>query len=230
MVRKNVRRLAVLSLAALMALSVITVPGIRAYLTDVGPTLENNFTIALDPTTTVVEKFPSEEPTIEGSSTARFMKVVQIANTGYIDCYVRVRLHFSDSEIKNKATLSWDGSHYYTYSEYVRHLPTGWVYDSTDDCFYYTPMLYAGDWAEFSKNLEYDKALGEYFYKDNDNNILAGNIITTPLIKYVKVRFDNANEMRTFQLDVVEESVPFYIGSDYRQAWAAYDAETWDLE
>ena len=229
MVKKNLKKLAMFSLAVLTALSIITVPGIHAYLTDVGPTLENNFTIALDPTTTVVEKFPTQDPTIEGDSLIKFMKLVQIGNTGYIDCYVRVRFNFSDKDIRNKATFSWDGEHFYSYADYVNHLPEEWLYNAEDDCFYYTPMLYAGDWAELSKNLVYDKALGEYFYADDDNNILVNNMITTPLLKYVKVAFDNPKDMRTFTFDVVNESVPFYLGTDYISAWKTYDAETWDL-
>ncbi len=227
---KKLTRTGILTVILLMALSFMTAPGIHAYLTAVGPTLENNFTIALDPTTTVVEKFPTDDPEIEPDNIIKFMKLVQIGNTGYIDCYIRVRFAFSDKDIRDKATFSWDGTNFYSYTDYKNHLPTGWLYNESDDCFYYTPMLYAGDWAEFSKNLMYDKALGEYFYKDEDNNILSGNIITTPILKYVKVAFDDPRDMRTFQLDVIDESVPFYLGTDYKSAWDVYDAETWDLE
>lgn len=229
---KKIKRAALFAVALTVTVSCTAIPGIHAYLTDVGPTLENNFTIALDPTTTVVEKFPTEFPEIEDTADMTlldFMKVVQIGNTGYIDCYVRVHLNFSDKSIRDKASFSWDGTNFYSYADYKNHMPAGWTYNESDDCFYYTPILYAGDWATLSKNLIYDKTLGEYFYKDDDNNILSSNIITTPLIKYVKVTFENPRDMHTFSLDVVEESVPFYLGSDYRQAWATYDAETWDL-
>lgn len=222
--KKIICTAAVLSLA----LSFITVPGIHAYLTDVGPTLENNFTIALDPTTTVVEKFPTEVPEIDNNtSLVRFMKLVQIGNTGFIDCYVRVHLNFSEKDIRDKAQFSWDGTNFYSYADYKNHMPAGWMYNGADDAFYYTPILYAGNWTDLSKNLVYDKSIGEYYYKDNDNNVLSSNIITTPLFKYVRVQFDNPRDMRTFAIDVTEESVPFYLGTNYSQAWAAYDAGGW---
>lgn len=229
MVKKHIKTAVLFSILAVMMFSAVAVPGIHAYLTDVGPTLENNFTIALDPTTTVVEKYPTPDPTIDSNNIVKFMKMVQIGNTGYIDCYVRVRLNFSEKCIRDQAYFSWDGTNFYRYADYKNHLPAGWVYNTSDDCFYYTPILYAGDWAELSKNLVYDKGIGEYFYKDEDNNVLSSNIITTPLLKYVKVQFENGKDMKTFTLDVVEESVPFYLGNNYSQAWQTYDAERWNL-
>ena len=225
------KHLMILSIVLIFTITLtIPIQGIYGYLTDTGPTLDNNFTIALDPATTIVERYPTTTPDIDNKENSiNFLKTVQIGNTGYIDCYVRVMLHFSDKDIRNKALFSADGTTYYSYAEYKNHLPQGWVYDDADDAFYYTPILYAGDWPEFSKNLLYDKQLGEYFYKDEDTNILSGNIITTPLIKYVKVKFDNPKDMRMFNLDVVEESVPFYLGNDYASAWAAYDEEIWEL-
>lgn len=220
-----------LTIALLCAILIAPIQGIYGYLTDTGPTLDNNFTIALDPTTTVVERYPTTTPDIDNKdNSVNFLKTVQIGNTGYIDCYVRVFFHFSDKDIRNKAMFSANGTTYYTYEQYKDHLPQGWTYNAADDAFYYTPILYAGDWPEFSKNLLYDKQLGEYFYKDEDTNILSGDIITTPLIKYVKVKFDDPKDMRRFNIDVVEESVPFYLGNDYEQAWDAYDAEQWDLK
>lgn len=56
---KKIKRAALFAVALTVVVSCTAIPGIHAYLTDVGPTLENNFTIALDPTTTVVEKFPT---------------------------------------------------------------------------------------------------------------------------------------------------------------------------
>ncbi len=227
---KKIKYAAVFAAAILIIVPFTAAPDIYGYLTHMGPVLENNFTIALDPTTTVVEKYPTKDPELEAPTLVKFMKVVQIGNTGYIDCYVRVRFHFSDIDIRNRAVFSWDGANFYSYADYKDHLPDGWIYNASDDCFYYTPMLYAGDWADLSKDLVYDKGMGEYFYEDSDNNILSSNMITTPLIKYIKVAFDDPKDMRTFELNVAEESVPFYLGTDYKSAWDVYDAETWDLD
>lgn len=220
---KKIKYAAFIAAILLMILPVTAASGIYAYLTDTAPVLKNNFTIALDPVTTIVEKFPTKEPEAAGNNAIRFLKAVQIANKGFIDCYVRVRLQFSDTDIRDKSFMSWDGTNYYSYADYKNHLPAGWTYDSSEDCFYYTPILYAGDWTNFSKDFTYDKTSGEYFYKDGDNNIRQNNIITTPLIKYVKIQFSSPNDMRTFQLNAIEESVPFYLGSDYRSAWTNYE-------
>lgn len=219
----------VLCVIAALALLFITVPGIRAYLTDMADPMENNFTIALDTTTTVVEKFPENVPDMNESGLASFYKLIQIANTGYVDCFVRVRINFSETEIRDESSFTWDGEHWYSYAEYKDHLPDGWVYNPDDDCFYYKNVLIAGDWEDFSKNLIYDAKIGEYFYKNDDDNILEGDIITTPLFVSIKTQFKDNHDMRTFTIYVAEESCPFYLGTDYAEAWETYDAEEWDL-
>ena len=192
-----------------------------AYLTDIGDTMENNFTIALGTTTTTVEKYPDPSPKPQGDVIS-FEKAVQIGNTGQVDVYVRVSLHFSDSDIEGKTKFSSNGRDYYSIAEYRNHLPQGWIY--RDGFYYYKPILYAGDWPTISRNLDYDDDLGEYFYKPNKKDIISGREITTPLVRYVKTVFDSPQDMRSYELSVKEESVPFYLGNDYRSAWANYIA------
>lgn len=192
-----------------------------AYLTDIGDTMENNFTIALDTTTTVVEKYPDPDPDLNGT-VASYEKAVQIANTGYVDAYVRVSLNFSESDIEAKTKFSWDGTNYYSVADYKNHLPNGWTY--RDGFYYYTPVLYAGDWPTISKDLVYDNVLGEYFYKPN-GQLISCREITTPLIRYVKTEFSEPKDMRSYELNVKEESVPFYFGNDCLSAWDNYIAD-----
>ena len=218
----------IIAVAGLLLTSVITIQGIYAYMTYTATAMENNFTIALDTMTTVVEKFPSTVPDMNESGLISYEKMVQVANTGYLDCFVRVKINFSEKDIRNKSSFSWDGQNYYSYNDYKDHLPANWAYNPEDDCFYYMNMVLAGDWPEFSNDLTYDKSIGEYFYKDKDDRVLEGDIITTPLFRHIKTQFANNHDMRTYDINVIEESCPFYLGTDYAEAWAVYDAEEWN--
>lgn len=195
------------------------VPAAVSYMTDQPDDMLNPFTIAMDSTTTVVEKFP--DPGEPEGTIQSFEKAVQIANTGYIDCYTRVALTFSEDDIKNKTKYSYDGTNYYTQEEYINHLPSGWVYNKDDGYFYYTPILEAS-WNEIENKFVYDKQWGEHFYPEGENVMVSHAAITTPLIRYVKTEFDSPEDMRTYSLHVYSESVPFYFGTDYASAWRNY--------
>lgn len=223
--RKHLMRLA----AGLLALTLFlpSIPSIFAYLTDAADTMWNPFTIALDCTTTVIEKYPVPEedppntPVPDGTS-IDYEKAVQIGNTGYIDCYVRAYVEFSEEDIKNKSKFSQDGTNWYSFDEYINHLAEGWVYNAEDGFFYYTPVLYADKWDEVSSKLVYDKKHGEWFYPDEERELFSDVCITTPLIRYVKTEFDSPEDMRTYDIHVADEAVPFYFGNDYKSAWEAY--------
>lgn len=191
-----------------------------AYLTDVDDPMFNHITIALDSTSTVVEKYPKPTPDME-NTIASYEKAVQVANTGYIDEYVRVRMDFTEKDIENKTQFSYDGVNFYSVADYKNHLPNGWTYNTSDGYYYYTPIVYSGDWEEISKNLIYDETIGEYFY-DAGDQIMENPIITVPLVRFVKTVFDNPKDMRSYGLNVFSESVPFYFGSDYSSAWTNY--------
>jgi len=210
-------------LAVIPLLSCGYTKGIHAYLTDTAPTLENNFTIALDSTSTIVEKYPSVTPTISGNS-INYEKAVQVGNTGYVDEYIRVRLDFSESDIEKKTKFSWDGKNYYSVNDYKNHLPSGWTYNTTDGYYYYTKIVKADGWSDIAKSLTYDDNLGEFFYKANQS-IIEKSCITPPLIRYVKTDFANPADMRSYNLNVSGESVPFYFGGNYSDAWTNYIKE-----
>lgn len=212
------KSIAIMVLTAAMFVAGSGVGGIFAYLTDRPVDMENNFTIALDTTTTVIEKYPDPDPDLDGT-VASYEKAVQFGNTGFVDAYVRAKLEFTESDIEGKTKFSWDGENWYSVSDYKNHLPNGWIY--RDGYYYYEPILYAGDWEEISKDLIWDSVLGEYFYED-DGQLKQCREITTPLIRYVKTEFSEPKDMRSYELNVSEESVPFYFGNSCLEAWDNY--------
>lgn len=131
-----------------------------------------------------------------------FKKRVQIENTGSISCFVRISAEFSNSAIKNLASLSAEGTEWLSYSDYVSHLPDGWEYiDETDD-----PLL------------------GGYFYWTDS---LEKDEKTIPLFDKVKVVFENQDQIQDFDLLVQGECIQVadtdgtdFSGVDaWKQAW-----------
>ena len=96
---------------------------------------------------TVTEIF---EPPTEKSDEP-FQKSVQIENNGNIDCYIRVRLEFSSSEVRDISWLSNDDDKdnedaYINASEYRYFtLPDGWEYREEDGFYYYTEAVAPSD-------------------------------------------------------------------------------------
>lgn len=96
---------------------------------------------------TVTEIF---EPPTEKSDEP-FQKSVQIENNGNIDCYIRVRLEFSSSEVRDISWLSNDDDKdnedaYINASEYrYSTLPDGWEYREEDGFYYYTEAVAPSD-------------------------------------------------------------------------------------
>ena len=87
----------------------------------------------------VTESFeppPSKDP-------VPFQKKVQIQNTGNTDCFIRVRLEFSSSEIRDISWISNDPDKdntnaYIKASEFpYSTLPDGWEYRESDGFYYY---------------------------------------------------------------------------------------------
>ena len=66
---------------AALAFSVGTIPAAMAYMTDIAETMDNPFTIALDSTSEIVEKYPDPDPDPDGNITS-YEKSVQVINTG----------------------------------------------------------------------------------------------------------------------------------------------------
>ena len=96
---------------------------------------------------TVTEIF---EPPTEKSDEP-FQKSVQIEKNGNIGCYIRVRLEFSSSEVRDISWLSNDDDKdnedaYINASEYrYSTLPDSWEYREEDGFYYYTEAVAPSD-------------------------------------------------------------------------------------
>lgn len=188
-------------LLAAVCLLLISVGATAAYFTH-WKKLQNQFTIG-ENTIEITEEFdPPKELTVGDNI---YKKKVQIENTGTVPCFVRVFAEFSDSSIRKFSELSPDGSTYYPADEYTSHLPKGWVYISEDE----------------------DEILGGYYYWTGK---VAVNASTDPLFEKVKTHFDNADQIKDYDIIVYAESVQVndkngaeFTGNDaYKAAWTEF--------
>lgn len=87
--------------------------------------------------TTIKEDFPNTDPSPIPSNPS-YKKIVQIANhnvttgSSLVDCYVRVSLSYSNSDIGNAVTLLGLNT-------------SDWTYDADDGFYYYNHVLKAGE-------------------------------------------------------------------------------------
>lgn len=79
-------------------------------------------------TTRIEETFEPPDELIPGSV---FVKEVAVKNTGTADCFVRIRVTFSDSDMEQYCRLDWNTDDY--------------VYQEQDGYWYYRKPLEAGD-------------------------------------------------------------------------------------
>lgn len=107
--------------SALAALAITG--GALAFLTDIA-SKTNILTIGGN-TIEIVEDFEPPEIIEAGIS---FKKDVQIKNTGPSDCYVRVKVVFTDSDMEKFCTFTDLNT-------------TDWIYNSSDNWYYYTQSL-----------------------------------------------------------------------------------------
>jgi hypothetical protein len=129
-----------------------------------------------------------------------FLKEVRIGNLGNVDSYIRVRLEFSSSDVRDISQLSADDdkdneSAYVNASEFpFSELPEGWTYRAADGFYYYTEAVAPGD-------------------------------STAALIKWVKTVFPDEGYEDTDEFDiyVYSEAVPAETASGsrmtYEEAW-----------
>lgn len=99
--------------------------------------LANHFRVGYNEITVTEEYDPPEE--IVPGKVTEFRKAVQVQNTGAVPCYVRVRLEYSDSEMKQYCThvLGEDSARAEDWETVVEALTDGaWVHGQ-DGCYYY---------------------------------------------------------------------------------------------
>lgn len=134
-----------------------------------------------------------------------FRKRVQVKNTGSTACFVRVFADFSDYAVKKYSFISPDGLAYYPAMEYEQYLPEPWIYISQEE----------------------DGLLGGFYYYAQP---LEKGTTTRPLFEKVKCSFQNAEEIREFDILVSAESVQVYDkdgaefdeADGYQDAWREY--------
>lgn len=225
----------IMNVAALSSVAVLAVPAAKmipagstlAYLTDIGDVKVNKTTIALDPSTKIVEYFPEfTKNSIKSQTVYHYRKGVQVFNDGYVDAYVRVRIDFTDSDIKNKTKLSFDGKNFYYFSEFCTQVESnGWHYNSSDGYFYYKTPIYAGNYEELEKDMTKDEETHIFNWKKEGalgvTMIEGVTLATNPLFTYVETDFEVAKNVRNYSLNVSQDSIASYLGDDYASAWGS---------
>lgn len=139
---KRIKPYVFISVALLLAVVVI---GILAYLTDNESHVND---LMIKPVKVqVVEKYtPPELEEYEPGNNIEFQKEISAKNTGEADCYIRIRLEFSDAQKAKISKLTWDGLHYYSVEDFHNHLPPDWRYVDEPQLggpyYYYTKIVH----------------------------------------------------------------------------------------
>lgn len=122
-----------------------------------------------------------------------FKKRVQIENIGDTDCFVRVFMDFSDSQVRELAKISPDEANWYRVSEYqspgFSGLPENWIYIPESE----------------------DQLLGGYFYYTAP---LKAGELTKPLMERILVSYASAAQIQDFDILVAADSVQTWINME----------------
>lgn len=172
--------------------------------------LENWFRIGHNEIT-VTEEYDPPDEIVPGEET-EFRKAVQVENTGDVPCYTRVRLEYSDSDMKEYCTniLGTSSAKATEWEKYVEEFTGGrWIHGN-DGFYYYTEILEAGEKTDL-------------------------------LLEKVKVSVpkEDAAKLKNFEIYVYAESVQTMVNepdgtggetareaTDYTEAWSQFLSET----
>lgn len=152
----------------------------------------------------------------------KYRKLVKIQNTGSVPCYVRVRLEFSNSDVQNVASFSAENQEnndsapddstfksaqiHKGEDYYINNLPEGWVYV----------------WDE--KPSDPDVTHGYYYYTE----AVPSGESTNALISWIKMNYENTNEIQAHDVYVYAESVQTVdpnsgtAYTDWKTAWHSF--------
>lgn len=131
----------------------------------------------------ITEEF--EPPKNQTVGENKFVKRVQIKNTDQTDCFVRVFMEFSDSDIKKLAKISPDGKNWYEaeqYSSLKANGPENWIYISEKE----------------------DELLGGFYYYKTP---LKAGEKTSLLMDQIMVTYSSPSQLQDFEVVVVADSV-----------------------
>ena len=140
--RKTVNGLAAAGIIGLTA--VCGFGGTYAYFTYLRE-MKNRFTVGQNEIT-VTEEYDPPDEIIPGEETS-FFKKVQVENTGSVPCYVRVRLEYSDSDMKQFCTnvLGENRAPAEEWGDRIEEFSDGrWIF-GTDGWYYYRDVLEVGE-------------------------------------------------------------------------------------
>lgn len=140
--RKTVNGLAAAGIIGLTA--VCGFGGTYAYFTYLRE-MKNRFTVGHNEIT-VTEEYDPPDEIIPGEETS-FFKKVQVENTGSVPCYVRVRLEYSDSDMKQFCTnvLGENRAPAEEWGDRIEEFSDGrWIF-GTDGWYYYRDVLEVGE-------------------------------------------------------------------------------------
>lgn len=196
--------------AVSLAVTLCALTGITAYAYLGAQNNKENKVNVAESDVTISEKF-TEPVTMEISNI--FEKKVWFENkketvtTGSTivqsDCFIRAFVDFSDSRIKGKSKISYDGINYYSWDDFLKNLPENWIYIP-----------------------ESDTNLGGYFYY---TKVLKPGDKTSELISSVKTDFDNYDDISDFDIIVYAETVQttdtngtVFTDSEWMTAWERF--------
>ena len=114
-------------LIAVGLLLTVVIIGVIAFLTD--NEMHVNDLMIKPVKTEVVETY--YEPDLENyepGNQIEFTKEISAKNTGEADCYIRLRLEFSDAQMAKISKLTWDDQNWYSVEDFHNHLPPHWFY------------------------------------------------------------------------------------------------------
>ena len=213
-----------LTIAAVLLVGCCSITGIFAYLTNAEKNT-NSFTVGNN-TIEPNEDFDPPDELAQGVND--YKKAVAISNTGSIDCFIRVRAEFSDSDITKRSGFTnqelggdyysadvdglesdilnpEDGSIAVKQDAYVNHLPEGWVFIREED----------------------DQNLGGYYYCTSP---VSPGEDTPYLFERVNTVFEQADDVEAYDIYVYAESVqvldrngyPFTGTEPWKDAWIEF--------
>lgn len=211
--RKFLKRKWVQAVAVILGaffLGSAAIMGVRAYLTD-GEEAMNTLETAFVST----ETEPTPQPPFV---TPEYQKRISVKNTGNVECFVRVRVEFSDGYFRDWSGFSSDGVNYYSANvngrpsyvldetasgiladAYVNHLPEGWVYIPEDS---EASVHYEDDYHNVTAGE--GELLGGYYYYTIP---LQPGETTENLTERVKTYFKDTESKMPYDIIVYTEAV-----------------------
>jgi hypothetical protein len=179
----------------------------------------NQITIAGN-TISITEDYQPPVKQVAGDND--FTKKVQVTNEDNTSAYIRVFMDFSDSDIKDKAKIkveTSDGTEIYYEADTFAADPDAhpkWVYIPEP---------------EESGSDEDSSLLGGYYYYTEP---VAPGESTDSLMEGVRVTYDNATQIKDFDILVVADSIQTYVFDDTKKVDDGYvendnsnDADGW---